>query len=765
MLKIKVKTMESQYEMGNEIFKEVIVIGKPSDNHHSGFGIVYLVMDKNSGFILALKTLKKDQISISDFEKIKREIMPWMKVANHPNIVSVYSIDLDDNKRPYILMEPVFPDEFGRLTLKDFMDTETITEEQILKWSIQFCYAMEYVNQKKYVHGDIKPDNILIGEGIVKITDFGLAKSITDSSNEYYGSPFYLAPESWEGVKDVSSEIYSFGIILYQLCNGGELPFDGITIEDWKNFHKFGEIPKLEHDLFPCVKKCLNKDPKKRYSSFLELNEVLIGQLKRKFSQNIEKPKLQDMGNIMNMGRGHLAAIFGDIENCKKYYEMAIKNSDERITRYNYALDLIDLKQYHDALIQLRNLLDNPDAIPLERIYFNIGRCYHEKICLFKSIEYYKKAIEINKNDLKAHTNLGNVYKLYGLFDDALMHYNYVLGINDNFHEALVNITDLYRKLDDKENFDKYNSKLEIIEDTPMTVYHRGLLKKDEDILTFLTSMDRSTSEYMFQIPALIQLFEFHLSNGNWREADDIFDKIFELNGENINLMVNLCFGYKKFGFPTNAIEKMDYLYENCPISEKNNILFEKLILMKDYDKKIAISISKNLLQENISDNLKSKIYGNLGNIFINIDKDKSYDCYLKSLKFNSMNIFTLVDLAMFHVNNDEFFFAEEYIDRGLSINKNDFVLLFNKAGVCQDQFKYSEAIVYYTKCLKLNPTAKVYLGLSKCFIHLNEPLISLFYCDLAMKLCENSDFELYLMISYLMINFFQNSEFFGEFF
>lgn len=738
--------MNGQYEYGDEILSDVFVVDKLGGENKSGFGVVYIVMDKNTGFILAMKTLQKEQISIFDFEKIKKEIIPWIKVSDHPNIVSAFTIELGENKRPYILMEPVSPDEFGRQTLMDFMESEELSEEQILKWCIQFCYAMEYVNQNEYIHGDIKPDNILISEGIVKITDFGLAKSITDVSEDYYGSRIYLAPESWEGIKNVYSEIYSFGMVMYQMCNRGVLPFDGLTDDEWKNFHKYSNVPKLEHDLFPFIKKCLEKNPEKRFKSFSELNHALINHLDKKFSKKIEKPKLQEFGNIKNISNGHLAAILGDIENCKKYYDLAIKNSDEKITRYNYALDLIDLKEYQDALVQLLNLVENPDAIPLERIYFNIGKCYHEGICIYKSIEYYKKAIEINKNDLKAHTNLANVYKSYGFYNDALVHYNYVLEKDELFPQALVNIADLYAKVGDKRNFKVVSSKIKEIQSNSFIDYYGGLILRDDDLLKYLTLMDNAMEDYMYQIPVMIQLFEFHLGNKNISEANNKFDEIFELS-KDVNLAIDLCFSYGDYGFYKEAIFKFDYIYALS--DEKNIILFKKSIFLQHQDLWEAIKICKHLLKEEIDDEFKSEVCVNLGNFYSEIDDEKSFDYYLKAYNLNHNNLTALKNLAVHHADNGEYFFAEYYVDEGLLIEKKHLDLLFLKANVCRDQYRYREAIGYYDKCLKLNPTSKIYSILGACFGLLQNFEIALFYLELAYNLNGDGHYDLELFSLY----------------
>lgn len=219
-------------------------------------------MAEEENLILALKTLQKDKISFSDFDNFKKEFIPWIKLSNHPYIVEAFTVDLDDNQRPYLIIEPISPDEFGRHTLEDFMGKD-LSEEQILEWCIQFCYAMDYINKQGYIHGDIKPSNILISNNVIKITDFGLVSLIKDDIKHYIASIPYLALESFTGTKNVLSELYSFGMVMYQLINFGKLPFDGLTDYEWENFHKNGEIPKLESDVYPFISKCLDKNLKR----------------------------------------------------------------------------------------------------------------------------------------------------------------------------------------------------------------------------------------------------------------------------------------------------------------------------------------------------------------------------------------------------------------------------------------------------------------------------------------------------------------------
>lgn len=726
--------MSNQFNEGDEIFKNFEITHVRGGENKSGFGVVYIVKNKITGIPLALKTLQNENISITDLNEFKREIYPWMELSEHPNIVSAFSVDLDDNRRPYLLMEPILPNERNHLTLTEYIESEDISEEQILKWCIQFCNAMEYVNQKGYVHGDVKSDNILISEGIVKITDFGLVRLINDSAiNEQYDS------------FDISYDIYSFGIVIYQMINNGNMPLDNVTNKELKICNEPIEIPFINSDLYPIIKKCTQTDSKKRYSSFNDLNDDLIKLLYEKYSQKIERPKLIDFGNIRNSHRGHVAAIFNDYENCKKYYDMAISNSEDKIILFSYALDLMHLHKFTEALPYLLRLKETSGILPLDRIYFNIGRCYHEEVCLYKSIKYYKKTIKLNNNFLKAYVNLGNVYKDFGLFEWALDCYEYVLGYDENFPEALVNIVDLYKKMKDDKNYEKFKSELDDNLFNPSLKYNVGLFFKEGNVSKFLRSMDEASKTYESQIPALIKLFEYHLSNDNILEANKIFDEIFKLSND-VDRLTDLCFSYKNHGYYNESLVKIDYLYDNLE-DNKEYALLKKSKLIKDNNLNEAIDICKKLVGDEYSDEFKSKVYITLGILYSEINPNDSFNYFLKANSLNPKSIYPLLDLSTHYAKAGEYEIAEGYIDKGLEIDKTHYDLLFNKAHLCQDQFKYEEAIKYYNKCLMKFPTSDVYGFASYCFIKLNMLEQAAVYLKLAMNLSESEKYLKYLIL------------------
>ena len=135
--------------------------------------------------------------SISDF---KLESIESTKLKYHPNIVFSVGVQIIGG-RPFLIMEPVLPNQDGRQSLKDYLDVK-LSFEQILNWSIQFCHGMEFINKHGIkAHRDIKPGNLLIDyRNHLKISDFGLLKLSEDVfEDNIKGTYPYMAPETFKG--------------------------------------------------------------------------------------------------------------------------------------------------------------------------------------------------------------------------------------------------------------------------------------------------------------------------------------------------------------------------------------------------------------------------------------------------------------------------------------------------------------------------------------------------------------------------------------
>lgn len=194
-----------------------------------GFGIVYFVTDVETKQDYAVKTYKPEFAhSLQNIEQFQTEVRFWINLERHPNIVKAHFVEVI-HERPYLFMDYVTG---GAVTsLRDWLRRAKLSNDQAFGFAYQLCLAMEFANQKaEIVHGDLKPENILIdGNGILKVTDFGLAHRLQISQGQYprlnMGSWPYAAPERFKReVEDCRSDIYSFGIILYELLTG-KLPY------------------------------------------------------------------------------------------------------------------------------------------------------------------------------------------------------------------------------------------------------------------------------------------------------------------------------------------------------------------------------------------------------------------------------------------------------------------------------------------------------------------------------------------------------------
>jgi eukaryotic-like serine/threonine-protein kinase len=246
-----------------------------------GMADVYLAEDQELGRRVAIKILNGRHANDDQFiERFRREAKN-AAALNHPNIVSIYDRGEAEDTY-YIAME--FLD--GR-TLKELIVSRGAAPINVaIEYARQILSALRFAHRHGIVHRDIKPHNVLVdGEGRVKVTDFGIARAGTSQMTEagsIVGTAQYLSPEQARGTEvDPRSDLYSLGIVLYELLTG-KTPFDGETPVEiaMKHLSTAPKPPsKLRPDIPPeldmVVLRALAKNPDDRYQSADEMEADL----------------------------------------------------------------------------------------------------------------------------------------------------------------------------------------------------------------------------------------------------------------------------------------------------------------------------------------------------------------------------------------------------------------------------------------------------------------------------------------------------------
>ena len=246
---------------------------------NGGMATVYKAKDKVLKRNVAVKILRDEFTTDEEFiKRFEGEAQSAARLT-HANIVSIYDVGVEGNLY-YIVMELIQ----GK-TLKEII----LEEEGPLPWkwslnvAIQIASALEVAHRNNIIHRDIKPHNIIITEdGVAKVTDFGIAKAVSNSTITAFGttigSVHYFSPEHARGgFTDAKSDIYSLGVVMYEMLTG-RVPFDADTPVSVALKHMQEEPeepielnPKIPTSVNQIIMKALQKESSMRYQSATEM--------------------------------------------------------------------------------------------------------------------------------------------------------------------------------------------------------------------------------------------------------------------------------------------------------------------------------------------------------------------------------------------------------------------------------------------------------------------------------------------------------------
>ncbi len=418
----------------------------------SGMGVVYVCYDHRAGRVLAFKTYQEgffnEKLLVDHF---KRGALAWIELERHPYIVRASGV-VNLSEQLFLGLEYIAPDEDGRNNLGHHLHSR-IPLGTTLTWGIQFCDAMEHARAKGITpHRDIKPDNLLITrDKVLKVSDFDLAglwpeggmpSSLQASTSEQTpgmtfiqgalgigvaGTPPWMAPEQFDGSSSVQSDIYSFGIVLYQMCNDGALPFELGDGQSWEQVHKLDMPAELDSPLYPVIRRCLAKDPQARFGGskaergFLELRETLIGILQQQSPETslpepIQGPELE-VGDLND--RGVSLSYLGLHREAIKYYKKAAELDPEHPPTYlNVGVALNAMGETEKAGKAYRKAMKLDPR--MAEAHYNYALICKQQGRLEEVERYLRKAMELDPHMHGTYEQLGILASESGRHEEAI---------------------------------------------------------------------------------------------------------------------------------------------------------------------------------------------------------------------------------------------------------------------------------------------------------------------------------------------------------
>lgn len=324
-----------------------------------GMGAVCLVCEIQTNQMIAMKYCLSDK----HMDRFEREVLAWLQLGDHPNIVSAIYFDHINNK-PTLFIEYIKGETLKEVINKSAKENKELHIEKILDYAIQLSRGMEHLHSRGVIHRDLNPKNIIIkdeenGFGIVKITDMGLSKlkvlpkksestkmsgrhlaskiELTEI-NQVLGTPQYMSPQQYTSSKEVneSTDIYAFGLVLYEMISCGKFPFIANSTTGWLHAHLY-RTPrhikkqatikvsffqhKTRNELYNLVMNCLAKENKERPESFTAIEKILESIYERLCKKSYRRSKISPTSlsiwekennraiSLLNIGAEHLKEV------------------------------------------------------------------------------------------------------------------------------------------------------------------------------------------------------------------------------------------------------------------------------------------------------------------------------------------------------------------------------------------------------------------------------------------------------------------------
>lgn len=355
------------------------------------YGEAYLVQSTLTSKLLVIKSISLEGLSSSERKDVFQEAK-ILKSLNHSNIISLKEVFQQSIPKPALnlVMEYADGGDLYNVINEYIGKNMSIPEEQVLDWFIQICLGIRYIHNKKILHRDLKTKNVfLTSSGIIKIGDFGISKYLLntiDKANTFIGTPFYLSPEIISNQPySFKSDIWSLGVILYELCNL-KVPFNGNSLRSLSNNILLGKYDRINKnysfEMRMLIDEMLNLIPAKRPNIDVILNKKIIKNRINSFlvEVDIDDRQVKEINEIINMNLVKKKSCLVEMKEKEKNSNLKIEimksKTDDLSHNEKTNLKVENMKYKHEKVRRSVNEnIDNYEK-PIKNSEFSGLACY-----------------------------------------------------------------------------------------------------------------------------------------------------------------------------------------------------------------------------------------------------------------------------------------------------------------------------------------------------------------------------------------------------
>ena len=480
------------------------------DERQGGMGVVYLgemVVSDSKRFPVAAKTIR-ESLLLKPATRIAflHEASIWAQLSGIPFVQPLHR---EEQRKgfPYLFTVRVTPDEDGVVSVRDLirLGCDRLTSLKTFEIALAVATAMARATEKMsdIVHGDIKPDNVLLLKGIPHLGDFGIAKAVNASEPRRgaLGTLAYLAPEAFTGSLTAKSDLYAYGCMLYE-CLSGSLPFgDEKDVGVMRARHEAAHYPPLPLDtgdvllteMAKIAKHCMHLDPDERPDKFgvLAVNLYALGmehapnvvrrassycELSQQLGKDPISQRLVEVERVQNLleagdpaaavraaeqipeearlpelwlALGTAHSLSGNDERALECFDRcsSATTDEELLTRCasEKGLSLGRLSRYDEAIALYEDLIPRADSKQLFMVVCNYVATLIDVGRTEEAVRQAKWLAENHRDIPKAWLMLGEAFKASSDFEEALRCYHRAIGRNPNELGALIGAAEIYQ--------------------------------------------------------------------------------------------------------------------------------------------------------------------------------------------------------------------------------------------------------------------------------------------------------------------------------